>query len=66
MTSVDWMKAFLDRNHGIALRTPETASIQCTNGSNRVKVAGLYDFVSSTVFSKNTRLIPPSQIYNVN
>ncbi|KAK2146374.1 hypothetical protein LSH36_613g01034, partial [Paralvinella palmiformis] len=51
---------FLDRNRDIALRTPQTTSIQRAICFNRVKVADLYDCLFSIIFSDNTRLIPPS------
>ena len=65
MAGVDWMLAFLDRNRDIVLRTTEAKSIQRAIDFNRVKVAGFCDSLSSIAFSDNTRLIPPSQIYNV-
>jgi len=65
MTGVDWVRAFLDRNRDITLRTSEAISIQHPIGFNRVKVAGLYDCLSSILFNDNTRLVPPSQIYKI-
>ena len=43
LTKMVWMRAFLDRNRDIALRTPEATSIQCAIGFNRVNVCGFYD-----------------------
>ena len=64
MAGVDWMSAFLDRNHDITMPTTEATSIQRAVGFNRVKVAVFYDCLFSIIFSDNARFIPPSQIYN--
>ncbi|KAK2146664.1 hypothetical protein LSH36_590g00008 [Paralvinella palmiformis] len=60
------MKAFLDRNCDISLRTPQSTSTGRAIDFNNMKVVGFYDCLSSIIFSDNTRLIPSSQMTNVN
>ncbi|KAK2161090.1 hypothetical protein LSH36_121g01028, partial [Paralvinella palmiformis] len=56
----DWLRAFLDRNRDIALRTPEATSIQRATGFNGVMLTVFLESLSSIIFNDNTRLIPPT------
>ena len=65
----DWFEGFLRRHPDLANRTPEPTSVHRAIGFNAAKAKIFYDKLRDILFDKEenggTRLIPETQVYNV-
>ena len=65
MAGRDWAELYLERHPDIILRLPEPTSMTRALGFNKSKVKRFFDELENVVSEGERRLIPETNIYNV-